>query len=104
MIPIANAAGTDVLVANFTNVIVMPIIALLIILGVVYFLYGVFKLVANANVEDKKEAKDTMIYGLIGLAIMVSAFGIIKLIVNTTGATEPQSLQNAQNSLSGYTK
>ena len=104
MIPIANAAGTDTLVANFTNVIVMPIIALLIILGVVYFLYGVFKFVANANVEDKKEGKDTMIYGLIGLAIMVSAFGIIKLIVNTVGIQQPQSLQNAQNSLNSLTR
>jgi len=104
MIPIANAADTGTLVTNLTNVVVMPVIALLIVLGLVYFLYGVFKFVANANVEDKKEGRDAMIYGLIGLAVMVSAFGVIRLIVNTTGATTPQSLNNAQNSLSGFTK
>ena len=105
MFPIANAAGTDTLVANFTSVIVLPVIALLIVLGVVYFLYGVFKFVANSNSEDKREeGKMSMIYGLVGLAIMVSAFGIIRLIVNTTGSTTPNSINNAQNILNGVTK
>jgi len=41
----------------------------------------------NRDKEDKRTAgKQHMIWGIIGMAIMVSVFGIINLIMSTIGA------------------
>ena len=66
--------------ANILN----PFIAFLGLLALVYFLYGLFKFVYEFdNPEAKKAGKQHMVWGVVGLAIMVSAYGIIKIITDT---------------------
>jgi hypothetical protein len=56
-------------------------------LALVYFLWGVVEYLMHA---DEPEARSTgarhMIWGVIGLAIMVGVFGIMNIIINTIGA------------------
>ncbi len=60
----------------------------------IVFVYGVFQFVRAAeNPEARKKGQQHMLWGLIGLAIMVSVFTIIKLIVNTLGVDTPAILR-----------
>ncbi len=64
--------------------IAQPIEYLLFALAIMYFLYGVYVFIQNAdNAEKRQEGYNSMLWGIIGLFIMVSAVGIINLIVGT---------------------
>ena len=69
------------------------IIPLIFVIAFILFLRGVLMFMYNADNEKKKEdSKRLMIYGVIGLVVMVGVWGIVK-IVNTTfgfGNTVPQ--------------
>lgn len=58
----------------------------MIVLAVVYFLWGVVQFILGAESEEKRrEGQMHMFYGIIGLFIMVSVFGIMSVICNTIG-------------------
>lgn len=59
------------------------LIPVLVSLAVVYFMWGVIQYLLVGNEEKKKKAKEVIISGLIGLFIIVSFWGIIKVISNT---------------------
>ncbi|TSD02413.1 MAG: Uncharacterized protein Athens071424_109, partial [Parcubacteria group bacterium Athens0714_24] len=60
-----------------------PIIGLLIAIGLVVFLYGVVEFLAGADNQEKREqGKKHMIWGIIGLFIMVGVFGLMEVVVN----------------------
>ncbi len=74
-------AGADSLAQKMVVNILNPIIELLGVLAIVYFLFGVLQYIINSDNEDGLErAKKYMMWGLIGLFIMVSAWGFIALI------------------------
>lgn len=83
--PIAEASVTT-LMQSINKVIINPIIFFLFALAMVYFLYGVAQyLLSPDNEEVHKKSKTHMLYGVIGLFIMVAVFGIMNLILNTVG-------------------
>ena len=56
--------------------------------AVVFFLFGVFQFVMSAGDEDaRKEGRSHIIYGLIGIAVMVSVWGLVNFFTNSLGAT-----------------
>ena len=59
------------------------IIPILIALGVVYFIWGVVQYFIGGGEEAKKKGRDRIIYGIIGLAVIVSLAGLINLVVST---------------------
>ena len=64
--------------------IVNPLIILLVSVAVVVFLYGVYEFIAGAESEEKRATgRRHMLWGVVGLFIMVSFFGIINLICRT---------------------
>lgn len=88
-----------IVIANkiFANVL-NPVIGLLFALAMLYFFWGLFKFISNTADEDgRAEGKRVIVNGLIGMAVMFSVFGIVRLIVNTLeiGDTQgiPQSLK-----------
>lgn len=86
IIPIAEAS-VQTLMDSINRVIINPLIILLFGLAVVYFIYGLTKyLISPDNEEVRKSSKSHMLWGIIGMFIMVSVFGIINLIINTIGA------------------
>jgi hypothetical protein len=54
-------------------------------LAFVVFLWGVFKFIRSSEQKDKEESKNFIIMGLIGLFVMVSVWGILKILGNTLG-------------------
>ncbi|MDP1689853.1 MAG: hypothetical protein Q8L52_01475 [bacterium] len=75
---------------NFLNSVIAevinPIILLLAALAFVLFLWGVFEFIAHAEDETKrKEGRQAIMWGLIGLVIIFGAYGIINLVLGTFG-------------------
>jgi len=76
----------DTLIENITREILIPIVALLFALATLYFLWGVAGFVMNAdNEEERAKGKNHMIWGVVGMFIMISSYGIINIIANTLG-------------------
>jgi len=78
--------------ATFDSVLVQikgwltSIIGLLFILVTLYFIWGIIKYVM-ANGDEKKltDGKQHMLWGIIGMAVMAAAWGIVKVIIDTFG-------------------
>jgi hypothetical protein len=59
------------------------ILPILIGLGVVYFVWGVISYVISADEEAKKAGRDRIIFGIIGLAVIVGLWGLVGLVTET---------------------
>ncbi len=69
------------IIQKINDAILQPIVMLLMALAVFYFLYGVMKFVRDQNSEDAQvEGKQHMVWGIVGIAIMVSVWGILNFI------------------------
>lgn len=80
-------AQVDTFVDKIVSNIVNPLIGLIFAGALIYFMYGVVEFVLNRDKDEKRtEGKQHMIWGVVGMAIMVSAFGIINLLMSTVGA------------------
>ena len=66
-------------------VIVVVIIPMIFVLAFLFFLWGVFRFVAAADSTKKEEGKKFILWGLIGLFVMTSVWGIIKILSTTLG-------------------
>ncbi len=64
------------------NAIVTPLVQLAFAVAVVVFAYGVFQVVWGGD-EAREKGKKSMLYGVIGMFIMMSAWGLIYLVANT---------------------
>jgi predicted membrane channel-forming protein YqfA (hemolysin III family) len=79
-------ASIGTLMASIDRVIINPIIFLLFALALVIFLYGVMQYLMNPdNEEVRSTSKSHMMWGVVGLFIMVAVFGIMRIILNTVG-------------------
>jgi len=71
--------------------ILNTIIPFLIVLGVLYFAWGVVSYVIGGDEEAKTKGRDRMIYGVIGLAVIVGVWGLVGILNRTfnpqTGGT-----------------
>lgn len=85
IIPTAEASIIT-LMKSVNRVIINPIIIFLFALAVVYFIYGLMKyLLSPDNEEVRQSSKSHMLWGVIGMFIMVAVFGIMTLLLNTLG-------------------
>lgn len=73
------------LLNNIKTQILNPIILLFLGVALLIFLYSlvIFFLEKDSASSNRKELYNRMIWGVIGLAIMVSVFGIMQFIVST---------------------
>lgn len=74
----------DELINKVSEHILDPVVGFLFALALLVFVWGMFKFVANAdNEEGRKTGRLAIIFGIIGMFIMFSAFGIMNLIGKT---------------------
>jgi len=71
------------------------IIPILITLAVVYFIWGVIQYTITTDEETKKKAREKVIYGLIGLFVIISFWGIVKILKDTFGIN-PVQIQRSE--------
>jgi len=57
---------------------------ILVTLAVIYFLWGVIKYIRlSDNPEERTKGRDLMIHGIIAIAVMVSLWGLVDILVDT---------------------
>lgn len=69
----------DIFIGN----IISPLVPLLIGVAVIIFLYGVIKTMLADGGEKKEEGKSYMFWGIIGLFVMVSLWGLVNVVKGT---------------------
>lgn len=86
MVNVAHAAGIGSLVNAINKVVLNPFIILLFACALAVFIWGVARYLLNPeNEEIRKQSKSHMMWGIVGMFIMVSVFGIMRIILNTLG-------------------
>ena len=72
----------NVILNTFNNII----IPLLFVLATVIFLWGVIQYIAKgADEAAQKKAKGLMLWGIIGLAVMLAVWGIVNILIQYFG-------------------
>lgn len=82
-----GTAGTLTAIICYVGDILNTLVPVLILLGVTYFVWGVVRYVIADGEEAKKKGKDIIIYGIIGLTVIVSLWGLVGIVRNTFGLT-----------------
>jgi len=92
-------AGVDLL-DRIVDYVIDPAVKVVFTLGLFFFLWGLVEFLWNLKDGQVSEnGKNHMVYGMVGMLIMVSVYGIIALIMNTFGidpgtATDVSRIQN----------
>lgn len=83
----------ETLLGKISQYILNPIILLLFAIAFLVFFWGIFQFIASETAKDGREnAKKRIAYGLFGMFIMFSAYGLINLILGTFGIDKPTYL------------
>jgi hypothetical protein len=78
------SVDTNTFIQRILDNIVNPLILLMLAVAIVVFLWGVFQFVRNAESSDeRKKGGMHILWGSVGLFIMVTAYGILNLILGT---------------------
>ena len=73
-------------VAQINDIILFPLITLLTAIALLVFLWGGFQYVYNSGSEQGREqGRKHILWGIIGLLIMLSAYAILSIAANTFG-------------------
>ena len=78
-----TGSGEDDLVDNITAIINAVIGVLGIVCVVVMIIGGVNYMTSSGDTGKVKKAKDTILYGLIGLVVCVLAFALVNFVIKS---------------------
>jgi len=74
------------LVDSINNAIIFPLIALMMAVAFLIFLWGGFEFIKNANNETgRATGKQHMLWGVVGMLVMISAYAILGIAAGTFG-------------------
>lgn len=85
---VVDASGASTTLSTILckiNELLGVIVPILIALGVVYFIWGVISYVIGTDEETKASARQKMIYGIIGLAVIIGVWGLVGILNRTFG-------------------
>lgn len=73
------------------------LVVVLIALAVVWFIWNVIKYTISDDEDKRSKAKEQMIWGIVGIAVIVSIWGLVAILqnifgVNTQGAGDVSRL------------
>lgn len=81
------------LLARINTYILNPVIILGFVVATIVFFYGIAKFIWSADSDTgREEGKKSILYGIIGLFIMFSVYGIVAFIKATFHITTPAGL------------
>ena len=91
LVPTAHAQSLSVagLMARINEYIINPAITLLFIIAFVMFVWGLFNFFrakgGGGEQDGVEQGKRHILWGIIGMVIMVSVFGIMQLLITSLG-------------------
>ncbi len=86
-----GASGSSVQPGTFQSIlcnissVMNTLIPILIVLGVVYFIWGVVTYMIGDDEEAKAKGKNRIIYGIIGLVVIVAMWGLVSIVTKSFG-------------------
>jgi len=90
---IAYAAASDVargFLAKLNDIIIYPLITLMMAVALLVFLYGCFIFITNAaNDGERSRGRQHILWGIVGMVVMVSAYAILTVATGTFDITIP---------------
>ncbi len=76
-------------VAKIESAILFPLMSLMVAVAFLVFLYGAYEFVLNADDASGRETgRQHMLFGIVGLLVIFSAYAILKIAAGTFGITE----------------
>lgn len=82
----SHIAEARSLVDRIEDAILFPLVTLLLAVALLVFLWGAFEYVNNAESDEGRRAGQRhMLWGIIGLLIMISALAILRIAAGTFG-------------------
>jgi hypothetical protein len=82
--PICLGQGFGALLCTIHGLL-NAVVPVLLALGIVYFVWGVVQYVIRSDEEAKKAGKNRMIWGIIGLTVIIGLWGLVYTVVDTFG-------------------
>jgi len=77
-----------VLLGKIASFILNPLIVLGFVVATIFLFYGIIEMIwKSKDGSDLKENKRNVMYGVIGLFIMFSVYGILRLVLATFNIT-----------------
>jgi cytochrome c oxidase assembly factor CtaG len=86
----------DKFITAVSEHILNPLIYLLFIIAFLVFIWGIVRFIAKGGEEEvRSTAKRHILYGLLGMFIMFSAFSLIRLITGSLGIKDADKVLNS---------
>lgn len=71
------------LLAKIASIIINPAITLGFVIATIVFFWGIVNLINKSDSTDLAKARKNVMYGIIGLVVMFSVYGILNLVLDT---------------------
>ena len=81
----AGASSIGVVLKFVTCAVTSLVIPVLVSVAVASFVWGVIKYAGSSESEKRKQARQFMIWGIVGLCIILSVWAIVSIVGNTLG-------------------
>ena len=79
----------NALLGKIATLIINPLIILGFVVATVFLFYGIVEMIWGADSSKLEEKRRTVMYGVIGLFVMFSVYGILRLVLQTFGISVP---------------
>lgn len=90
---IAFASELGTIMYKINRAVINPLIILMFGIAVVAFVVGIVEFMAGKdNADAAVKGKQHMLWGVIGMLIMVSVFAIMHVMINALGVTLPSDV------------
>lgn len=97
---ITSASSLLVFITSFIN----ATIPVLISIAVLFFIWGVVQYVASGDdAELRKKSRNKIIWGIVSIAIILSAWGLVNIITNSLGLSTTSQVPQIQTTTTGST-
>lgn len=87
-----GTSGTLAYIICTVGNLLSAIIPVLVVLGIIYFVWGVITYVISDDEEAKKAGRDRIIFGIIGLVAIVAMWGLVNVLVSTFGLGDNETV------------
>jgi hypothetical protein len=84
MLAATITAVTDLL-GQIAGLIINPLIVLGFVVATVFLFYGIAQMIWKSDSGDLGQNRKNVMYGIIGLFIMFSVYGILRLVMESFG-------------------
>ena len=70
--------------------ILNPLLLAMFLVAVAYFVFGLVSFIANAGSEEaRSKGKSHMLWSIVGMVIMISAYAILAMVTGSFGINMP---------------